>query len=206
MTYSDTQVNLIINKLTKSQYDELKSSNALNPNELYITPETFSPSDYVEASTFDSFVSATTSQLSVVTASISSMESDISTISANVSTMGSSISTLGSNVSALGSSVFDLASSMSAKRDYDDLTYNTTVPAETIDNSRLDPYDQEYNAKLTFTVNDSVAGEEPLEWNDGMNCWINEAMQDFQVWYADAFGRDPSSGKFVLFDGMGDCL
>ena len=78
----------------------------------------------------------------------------------------------------LGSQVTALASSMSGKRDYLDLTYSTTVPSETIDNSKLVWEDQDplYNAKLTFVVNDSEAGEEHLAWNDGEACWIDSAM------------------------------
>lgn len=178
MNYSDTTSALVINKLTKSQYETLKASGSLQSNQIYITPETL-PSNlgdfnndvgYVTASAVAASY-ATKGEVETVTASVSSLES-------SVETLGSSVSDLGSQVSAMALSVSAMASSISGKRDYTDLTYSTTVPSETIDNSKLvwDDQDPLYNAKLTFTVNDSVAGEEHLAWNDGETCWIDSAM------------------------------
>lgn len=90
----------------------------------------------------------------------------------------SHVSALESRMGEVNASVEALASSISAKRDYTDLTYSTTVPSETIDNSKLvwDDQDPLYNAKMTFTVNDSEAGEEHLAWNDGEGAWVDNAM------------------------------
>lgn len=113
----------------------------------------------------------------------------------------------------MASSVSALTSSLSAKRDYSDLTYSTTVPAETIDNSKLVWEDQDplYNAKLTFTVNDSAEGEQHLAYDELDGMWIDRNIDEgshqlFFIEYAEDWGSDPVDGKFVLIDGSDVCF
>ena len=122
------------------------------------------------------------SAIDLTNSHVSALESRMGEVSASVAALGSSVGgltssvqALGSSVSALASSVNALTSSISGKRDYLDLTYSTTVPSETIDNSKLvwDDQDPLYNAKLTFLVEDSVAGDENLSWDSNQTCWVD---------------------------------
>lgn len=102
MNYSDTTSALVINKLTKSQYETLKASGSLQSNQIYITPETL-PSNLGDFNNDVGYVTA-----SAVAASYAT-KSEVETVSASVS--------------SLGSSVADLNAQLLDKRDYIDLKY-----------------------------------------------------------------------------------
>lgn len=221
-----TEPHLKVNGETVPFTREMEAATSQLASEIgTVTASVSAMASSVEANTIA--ISANTSSISAIVSSLSSYATisqlgetnrkvlmisaqtvsnyqDIIRLQSSVSAMASAISANTSSIAGLASSVSAMTSSIAVKRDYLDLTYNTTIPSETIDNSKLhlENTDAAYNAKLTFTVNDSDAGEWQLEWDDEMGgCW-GSWETGFSVWYAD----DPSTGKFVLYDGADDCL
>ena len=107
MNYSDTTSALVINKLTKSQYETLKASGSLQSNQIYITPETL-PSNLGDFNNDVGYVTA-----SAVAASYAT-KSEVETVSASVSSLGSSVSALTSSFGTLESSVGAMSSQVNA--------------------------------------------------------------------------------------------
>lgn len=144
MNYSDTTSALVINKLTKSQYETLKASGSLQSNQIYITPETL-PSNLGDFNNDVGYVTA-----SAVAASYAT-KGEVEVVTASVSSLESSVETLGSSVDAVSSQVTALASSISGKRDYLDLTYSysSTTTLSYYDLYYGESYSQHYNDEDT---------------------------------------------------------
>ena len=107
MNYSDTTSALVINKLTKSQYETLKASGSLQSNQIYITPETL-PSNLGDFNNDVGYVTA-----SAVAASYAT-KSEVETVSASVSSLGSSVGAMSSQVNANTSAISANASAISS--------------------------------------------------------------------------------------------
>ena len=173
MNYSDTTSALVINKLTKSQYETLKASGSLQSNQIYITPETL-PSNLGDFNNDVGYVTA-----SAVAASYAT-KSEVETVSASVSTLTSSFGTLSSSVDAMGSQVSALAASMSGKRDYLDLTYSYSTPAEQFNLASLQSNNPSYCQKVSFTLNGGVHDALSIPWDS--NHWWNYDAQIEVFW------------------------
>ena len=92
------------------------------------------------------------------------------------------------------------------KRDYDDLTYDITTPAEALDISKFSDIwdiDATYAAKLTFTVSDPA---DPITLTYDNNRWLNDNYGVPNVGFAQLHGLDPSDGMFVLYDYYGSII
>lgn len=160
-TYEESKVQLVVNRMDNNCYNALSSK---SNDEIYIVSS--NPSGVVKIDL---------DAVTMVQAEVQTMASTLDLTNSHVSALESRMGEVNASVSALASSVNALTSSISGKRDYLDLTYSTTVPSETIDNSKLDYNDQDllYNAKLTFLVEDSEAGEENLSWDSNQTCWVD---------------------------------
>ena len=148
-------------------------------------------------------VSAMASAIDLTNSHVSAIESAMGDVSASVSSLESSVETIGSSVDAVTSQVSAMASTIADKRDYDDLTYNITTPAEALDISKFsDPWDIDatYAAKLTFTLS-GTADPITLTYDNGR--WWNDNYAVPGVGFAQFYSLDPSDGMFVLYGNVG---
>ena len=216
MNYSDTTSALVINKLTKSQYETLKASGSLQSNQIYITPETL-PSNlgdfnndvgYVTASAVAASY-ATKGEVETVTASVSSLES-------SVETLGSSVDAVSSQVSAMASSVSALTSSLSAKRDYTDLTYSysSTTTLSYYDLYYGESYSQHYNDGVDDTTQQwgiqeihlSIPSQLASDFEDfleGMGLSLPDGYSSFPTEWTLTYVDAGEIGAFMDFNDTG---
>ena len=167
-TYEESKVQLVVNRMDNNCYNALSSK---SNEEIYIVSS--NPSGVVKID-LDA-VTMVQAEVQTMASAIDLTNSHVSALESRMGEVNASVAALGSSVSALASSVNAMTSSISGKRDYLDLTYSTTVPSDTNDNSNLvwDDQDPLYNAKLTFLVEDSVAGDENLSWDSNQTCWVD---------------------------------
>lgn len=200
-TYTETNTDLKVNKIDRETFD-LLSAQQISPQELWF----ITSADSVVVDIDKIGVSRDwTPEISALSSEIDDVENqiqglDLSAIQQELSSMED----LADYFESL-SAVADLSAVeqlVDGKRDYDDLTYNITTPAEALDISKFsDPWDIDatYAAKLTFTLSGNV---NPITLTYDNSRWYNDNYAVPDVGFAQFYGLDPSDGMFVLYGNV----